>query len=91
MTGETCRACRGQLPPRASTGRPRLYCSPACRRQIAEVRAELRDARNWLPWYSSQAVGRGWYARNMADLRDRTAARISALEASLGLTTPGPG
>jgi len=36
----TCPTCAGALPP-ATFGRPPVYCSPACRREMARLRRDL--------------------------------------------------
>ncbi len=36
----TCPTCAGPLPP-ATFGRPPIYCTPACRREMASLRREL--------------------------------------------------
>lgn len=51
-----CPVCGGALPDSASTGRPRAYCSPICRKR-AELarRKDAREARIAAMW---QGLGR---------------------------------
>lgn len=55
MNLRQCVVCRGELPPPAAVGRPRRYCSAACRQIAAAERKRLmrhleaaeRELREW--------------------------------------------
>jgi len=42
-----CPACGGPLPPPARTGRPRRFCSDACRFRHARAQARAQDREPW--------------------------------------------
>jgi hypothetical protein len=41
MTERTCATCLKPIPPQIGSGRPRTFCSAACRRVMADRRHEL--------------------------------------------------
>lgn len=59
MASRSCPTCHGMVEPVVGSGRPRIYCSAACRREMVRLRrgvgdleAALADARlkSWGFW-----------------------------------------
>jgi hypothetical protein len=71
--------CRAALPPPAGRGRPRLYCSPACRR-----RAVTRDGGSLVVELDHDPVGAGRPSGRIWLLRLRRGSRQVVVASELG-------
>lgn len=90
MPDETkCPVC-GEPVLQGGLGRPRIYCSVECRHRAQDARDRLPDFRYWNAYYAARSTGRGWYAKNMAKLRDSTAERIAEFEAIVNPSQSSP-
>jgi hypothetical protein len=80
-----CPTCNGLMPQPAFTGRPRIFCSDACRREmhrrrqrLGELDTEIADARLQVRWGYRQHYWRRRVTALIAErmtLRRRTAGR----------------
>jgi len=75
----TCPICSTALPPRKATGRPNVYCSPACRKsaelKLRRMNALLADLERRLSETRADPI----LARLDADAADRLEAEVARL------------